>query len=65
MYDEYKEDISMFTNDFIKQAAAEVHDYVIEMRREMHKRAEIGGHCVRAGAFIKEQLDAIHQKRKK
>ena len=31
----------MFTNEFIKQAAAEVNDYVIEMRREMHKRAEV------------------------
>lgn len=49
----------MFSNEFIQQAAAEVHDYVIEMRREMHKRAEIGGHCVRAGTFIKDQLDAM------
>ncbi len=49
----------MFTNEFIKEAAAGVHDYVIEMRREMHKRAEIGGTCARAGAFIKEQLDSM------
>ncbi|MCR5372577.1 MAG: amidohydrolase [Solobacterium sp.] len=49
----------MFTNEFIQQAAAEVHDYVIEMRREMHKRAEVAPNCVRAGAFIREQLDAM------
>lgn len=49
----------MFDNEFIKQAAADVNDYVIEMRREMHKRAEIGGETVRASAFIREQLDAM------
>ncbi len=50
---------SMFTKEFIQQAAADVHDYVIEMRREMHKRAEVAPNCVRAGAFIREQLDSM------
>ena len=49
----------MFTNEFIKQAAAEVNGYVIEMRRELHKRAEIGGQTVRTHEFIKAQLDAM------
>ena len=49
----------MFTNEFIKQAAAEVNDYVIEMRREMHKRAEVAPNCVKAGQFIRDQLDAM------
>ena len=49
----------MFTNDFIKQAAAEVNGYAVAMRRELHKRAEIGGQTVRTSEFIKAQLEEM------
>ena len=49
----------MLSNEFIKQAAAEAEAYVIEMRRELHRRAEVGGEAVRTSAFVKAQLDAM------
>ena len=49
----------MFTNEFIKQAAAEVNDYVIKTRRELHKRAEIGGQTFRTHEFVKAELDGM------
>ncbi len=49
----------MLTNEQIRAAAASVHDYVVEMRRELHKRAEIGGQTTRSAEFIRAQLDAM------
>ncbi|MBQ1908031.1 MAG: amidohydrolase, partial [Firmicutes bacterium] len=49
----------MLTNEFIKKAAAEAEGYVIEMRRELHRRAEVGGETVRTSAFVKAQLDSM------
>ena len=54
-----KETVIVFTNEFIQQAAAEVNDYVIDVRRTVHQFAEIGGTNIKTSTFVKEQLDKM------
>lgn len=46
----------MMTNEEIKNYAKQIHDYVIDCRRTIHRFAEISGNEVRTSAFIKQQL---------
>ncbi len=51
--------IHLFTNELIQKEAASVRDYVIEMRREIHKRAEVGGKTTRTAELIRSQLESF------